>query len=196
MLLMCCRAEYDHELLSHALSLCPHWRRQKAEGISNEKSRALSITAGLLLRHALCLFGDDIENCEAEADKNGKPFLKNSDVLFSLSHSGDYAACAVSKRAVGVDIQRVTDISERVLQRFCTDNELRAIKQSRNPQLMAVKIWSLKESYLKASEKSTSQVFKTEFVFDEKRSDFNLNGFSFFMSEEISGYVLTACERQ
>ncbi len=40
----------------------------------------------------------------------GKPYAKNVDAQFSVSHSGDVVICVVSDYDVGVDIEKIRDV--------------------------------------------------------------------------------------
>ncbi|POR51572.1 4'-phosphopantetheinyl transferase [Paraburkholderia eburnea] len=88
----------------------------------------------------------------------GKPMLADSlDVAlsFNVSHSGDHALIAISRRhAVGIDIERIdTTIDWRGLARLvCTPVEKQAIETA-PPQLQAAQFfrcWTAKEALLKA----------------------------------------------
>lgn len=67
-------------------------------------------------------YGDHPWTLEKSAE--GKPYLTSPafDVpQISLSHSGEWVACALSDQPVGVDVQVVRAISDQVLARFCPD---------------------------------------------------------------------------
>ena len=77
-----------------------------------------------------------------EKTPNGKPFFPDMPQLFfSLSHSGDFCACALSDTPVGCDIQIIKDVSSGLIKRTCRDEELE--------KLDFFSLWSLKESYIK-----------------------------------------------
>lgn len=40
---------------------------------------------------------------------NGKPYLKNSNIYFSISHSIDKVACVISDKIIGLDIEKIRD---------------------------------------------------------------------------------------
>ena len=57
----------------------------------------------------------------------GKPYYEDCPLYFNISHSGEYVALAVSDMPVGIDVQRVTDIPERIMMRYirsCPDDPL------------------------------------------------------------------------
>jgi len=188
-LVYCCKISNDCAVVAHALALCSPVRRQKAERIKNLKARELSIVSGLLLRYGLLKEGIDEDIAYSE---NGRPFIKGDKLFFSLSHSGEYAACATSKKPIGIDIQKIIEIKERTMLRFCTEAETEHIKSSDEPNLTAVKLWALKESYLKASGCSTQQAFAAEFDIGGNAVKGPV-GYKFEISCEIEGYILAVC---
>ena len=107
-MLLCCRLQYDGALLQRAEAASLPARRAKAERIRSVQGRAASLAAGLLLRHGLflCGLGED----QIRTGPEGKPFLAGNPAFISLSHSGDYAACAIAPVPVGVDIQRIVPV--------------------------------------------------------------------------------------
>lgn len=82
--------------------------------------------------------------------KNGKPFLPGfPDFHFSLSHSGDWAVCAVSEFPVGVDIEQVRELRKGVAERFFSPEEC-ALLAGLGEDAFFV-FWTLKEAAVKAS---------------------------------------------
>ena len=187
-MLCCCKIEYDKALLQKALSLCPKWRRQKAEKITNAEVFASSVTAGLLLRHCLKERADEVI-----ISQNGKPYLERGE-HFSLSHSGEYAICAVSQSEIGVDIQKITEVSEKAVKRFCTESELKFLEKSADRPRDTIRLWALKESYLKASGLTASEVFAADFAIEGEKVK-GPKGYEFCLNEEIAGYVIAVCEK-
>lgn len=57
-------------------------------------------------------------------DENGKPFCKNANAFFSISHADDMVICAVSNEPVGIDVEKPISIKLSVTRRVCTPTEL------------------------------------------------------------------------
>lgn len=128
-----------------ALECVSEYRREKALRINNELKRRQSLGAELLLQKAVGR--DCISYCIGE---NGKPFFPDSDICFSLSHSGVYAVCAVSDREVGVDIEAPRANSLKLAKRFFTQSESEAISSCDVPDKEFCRYWVRKEAYIKA----------------------------------------------
>lgn len=86
---------------------------------------------------------------ELARTESGKPFFANSDrVHFSISHSRDHVACALSEGGIGVDLEDVSRdfsgvvghlLSRRELARY---RELPPVDRNR----FACAVWTLKEA--------------------------------------------------
>lgn len=123
-------------------SLMPDKRQKKCSRLSNEIDRKLCIGAYMLL---CSLTGE--ENFEFLYTETGKPYIKDNPFYFSLSHSGNYAAAAVSDFPVGIDIETVGEIKDSVIKRVCSDEERAYINKTSRDSFY--KIWTYKEAYLK-----------------------------------------------
>jgi len=82
----------------------------------------------------------------------GKPYIENCALRFSISYSGDIVACAVAQCELGLDIQQSTRGSDRLLERYFTETERESIKTGAD----FARLWSAKESYVKATGKGIS----------------------------------------
>jgi len=80
----------------------------------------------------------------------GKPYLRDySNIHFNISHSGQYVACAVANRPVGIDVQVIEEYRPDVATKVCTGKELARIEASDDPDAEFTKLWTRKEAYLK-----------------------------------------------
>lgn len=82
-------------------------RLQKASGLKHAEDRARSLCAGLALDACLHTVGLRERDVTVNSDKHGKPFLADHpEWHFSLSHSGDFAVCALDDAPIGVDLEQ------------------------------------------------------------------------------------------
>ncbi len=137
-------------LLARLIREMPPYRRAKAAGYIFDRDRALSIGVELLLFNALNDFG--ITDYEVIEGVNGKPFLKDYDVCFNLSHSGNRVMCSVAPEDVGCDVEEVKPIDIEMARMNFTDEEYSIIADA--PAGLKYdsfyRFWTLKESFLKA----------------------------------------------
>ena len=88
---------------------------------------------------------------------SGKPYLHSrheSDLRFSVSHSGDLALIALANnREVGVDVEHIRAMPgmDGVIRRYFSPSEVRALESLPDDERRRVffRIWTLKEAYLK-----------------------------------------------
>lgn len=120
----------------------PPERQQKCICYSRDIDKKLCIAVYVLLCR---LAGrDDIKFTYGE---NGKPEEENGQFFFSLSHSGQFAAAALSDRPIGIDIEVIRPVKQAVIKRVCTKNELAMISDDDNASFF--KIWTFKEAFFK-----------------------------------------------
>ena len=131
------------------------------------------------------------ENFTLFLNENGKPML---DFCFiSISHSGDYAVCAVSDSPVGVDIERTGGFKRREKYMLFTPLESEYVNE-RDSENRFYTLWTRKEAYIKAKGVILTDAAKTELV----APDFSLldlyDGFR-FTAEKSDGYIINAAEK-
>ena len=191
MLIFCKTSEQD-EIMTNASQLVSAERRKKAFRLPTRRARANSLAAELLARYVLNKYG-----CEPDDlyfDKSGRPRVKDDEAFISLSHSGEYVACAVEERIVGVDIQKIKPVGRFVIARVCTLSEQEQIKSSDDAMRVFTRFWTLKEAWRKANPNAnTKDMFKVEFSIDDKACVNGPEGFDYMISEEIDGYVIAVC---
>jgi len=90
-----------------------------------------------------------------EISGTGKPFAVGTRIQASISHSGDFAAGAIScDTSIGIDVEcwSSTQLVESLSGMFCSGSELQAVASvpvsRRNVELL--RLWTLKEAYAKA----------------------------------------------
>lgn len=89
-----------------------------------------------------------LENYEVLKTCNGKPYFKNNNVYFSLSDKDNIVVGVISKRPVGIDIERLT-YRENVVKYFFNSKEQELIENSKDKEYLFTKIWVKKEAILK-----------------------------------------------
>lgn len=145
----------DEALFRTALSRVGTARAETVARLRPADRKRLSLGAGLLLRHALRERGLDPDAVRVEPGAHGKPYLPDvPNVCFNLSHSGEYALCAVSDHPVGCDVEKLAAPELRVAERFFAPEELALLRAEHDAAAQArlfYRLWTLKESFLKAT---------------------------------------------
>jgi phosphopantetheinyl transferase len=88
----------------------------------------------------------------------------------SYSHSGPYGAAAKDIAPIGIDVQVVRDISERVAHLFLTDEETEAMSRCAITHRL-LHFWCAKEAEWKRHGGSTVTLKRTPIALIEERSD-------------------------
>ena len=163
----------DPKTFAKYFSKCPDYRKQKIALIKNEADRRLSLGVEILLAHGMS--EKKLSPYEICISPSGKPFAKNADIHFSLSHSGKYAVAAFSDSNIGVDIEMLKKVNLKLSERFFSISEQQIIDKAQNKELEFLKIWTRKEALLKTDalsftgELSDICTAKPELTFNKKR---------------------------
>ena len=180
------------------------YRQQKIALLRNRKDKNRSLGAGLLLNHGLAVYGLQERGMEYETGEWGKPSLKyHPEICFSLSHSGDYAICTIGDKPVGNDIERVKEGRLKVADRFFAKEELEwlyAAREEADRVLRMFRIWTMKETFLKAIGRGMSLSLGDFAIrMDEEsgrarvRHSFDAKYYHMREYQEIDGYCTAVC---
>ena len=135
----------------------------------------------------------DTSNLILARNKMGKPYFKDSDIRFNVSHSKGYVVSAVSVgEELGVDVEAsniTPERAERFAKRYFSDQEQSEILNS--PELFARK-WTEKEARAKFLGKSVENILSQDKTSTGPRSfdDIYLHQFS------IDGHPITLCTKR
>ena len=147
-------------LFQSAMDMASPQRREKVLGLRLMADRARSLGAELLLYHALKERGLAFEELRYTYGPYGKPaFLGQDGFSYNLSHSGDYVMLAAAEQEIGCDIQRMGSENMKLARRFFTREEvqsLEALGESEERRDLFFRLWTLKESFLKATGRGLS----------------------------------------
>lgn len=166
-------------------------RRAKIDAVRFDKDKRLSLGAGLLLHIGLTECGLKAP-FDIDYNEFGKPFLADNDgIFFSLSHSGTWAMCAISDVPVGCDIEIIKEADLKIAKRFFHPDEYEAILALATPESAAqsdmfFRIWTRKESYVKAIGKGLSLPFESFSVLDDEGENYLIRSISYDNSSRSS----------
>lgn len=172
-------------------------RKQKILRYRHAEDRKESLGAGLLMQKILGRFGISAEDVFIR--ENGKPEVEG--IYFNLSHSHGMVVCAVSKLAVGCDIEKVAKPRMNIAGKVFAESEKMYLAQFEGERLARefYRIWTMKESYVKMTgEGIRFPLTQVEFVIgdtvevyrDGSRVPCLINEY------EVEGYKLTVCSEE
>ena len=130
--------------------LVPQLRDAETRACKNKNAMREKYLVWKLLEKAVeRRFGLDFANLQFTKTANGQWICP--DFYFSLSHTGGAVCVAVSERCVGVDVEKIRGVDERLPPRVLTDGELaymRALPKQRR-DIFFFEAWVKKESTFK-----------------------------------------------
>lgn len=191
--------QWNEEAVYHEwLNRLPAERKERAESCRHAADQRRSLAGTLLVYKAFAAWQGSTQSASVQTavsqneasetpapdmafayGSDGKPYLPAYPQFhFSISHSGDYAVCAVSEKEVGVDIQEIRPVKTDIAKRFFTEAERaqieRAHMQTGHTQnakskhmlpdennYMLFRIWSAKESYVKLTGRGMAEGLTT-----------------------------------
>ena len=100
----------------------------------------------------------EILDCDARtlrfvADANGKPQLSGYSIQFNLTHSGNWAALAITPRSeVGIDVEMIRPVERSLPQHYFSSREQAILATLKNEDWLHgfFRCWTSKEALLKA----------------------------------------------
>ncbi|WP_428817973.1 4'-phosphopantetheinyl transferase family protein (plasmid) [Clostridium butyricum] len=136
-------------------------RKKKIDRLKYTKNKTSSIISDILIRS---IISDklNVKNNKIQFKRTnyGKPYLDNTlNFHFNISHSGDYVVCAIDKNIIGIDIEEKKDIDyESIAKNFFCNDEIEFILEGNYDERLTkfYRMWTLKESYVKANGKGLS----------------------------------------
>lgn len=107
------------------------------------------VARAALTRLVAARTGVDAAWVNLDYDARGRPLVSGSALHLSIAHSGEFVACAVSDRRVGVDIERVdrVEADHDLARRACSSAEREQLGELTGPAL--IRLWTRKEAVAK-----------------------------------------------
>ena len=139
-----------------------------------------------------------VENCPPILkDEYGKPYIENHEVEFNVSHSGEYLAIAVSEHPVGIDIQGPKVIREGTFRKVVQPQEESLVGKEREKDFL--RLWTLKESFVKAEGKGL-RISMKDYFFEKENNQYFVNyggqraAWTFNIEETlVADYFVSVC---
>lgn len=142
----CCdTAEISREALEQAYSILSASRKAHIDRLQKQEDKLRSL-AGEVLAQKLLREKYHITDAVIHRQSNGQPYLTGCDLHISISHCDEMVACAVSREPVGIDIERIRPIHEKLCHKVCTESELAYVLEDPG---RFFEIWTAKEAYFK-----------------------------------------------
>ncbi len=159
------------------------------------EDKARSLGAWLLASYGLRQAG--VESLTLAKSSSGKPYLRgNSKTNFNISHSKDYAMCALSNVEVGCDIEHASEPSLSIASKFFSEREKTILfdKPLEDLGKCFYTLWTLKESYAKMTGDGIDESFSKTFI-DTCKTHQIINGqmCSLYTNSWGEDYIFSMC---
>lgn len=193
----------DDEIFRQLYNRTSTYRQKKIDSFRFRKDKNLCLGAGALLNFALMEFGLSEKDMTYSFEKSGKPYFKNhKEIHFNISHSQKCAIVSVSDKDVGCDIELIAPQKLDIAEKFFHKNEYNYLQSLNNPDEQSYvffRLWTLKESYVKALGKGMTKPFD-EFSIEigDKITIFDNQDEKphFFKEYQWDKYAIACCSRQ
>ncbi len=165
-------------------------RRKKISGMYRDRDKELSLYVELICRYAV----SKVMNCRPERIKIsktdfGKPYVVSEGlypVEITLSHSGEYAVCAVSSESVGIDVEEMKTPPMEVADIAFGSAEKEYLKNAADRSEAFYTLWTRKEALLKKRGCGlVDEIAQVNVV--------EINDADIFHSVKISNHIITVC---
>lgn len=216
----------EEAVYKKAISYVDRARAARLDSMRQESSKVQSLAAGLLLSFAMenYLSGKagqgtyqvSVAQVLAELENKdilkisqysiaktelGKPYFADcTDIHFNLSHSGDYAVCAMADKEIGVDIQQWKKITNSgIIRRLLNEKETDAYERLSDveKEKHLFTLWAVKEAYVKyigAGLSKDLRALYVDFVAGNVVDEETGNACEFFCKDVFAKYAIAVCK--
>ena len=166
--------------------------KDKVDNYTNIRDKKLCMLSRKILRDILKdRYSINYNELDIKYNEYGKPYIR--DIYFNISHSNDYVLVAISKRQIGVDIEKIRNVDETLINYICTDKEKNYVLGSDDINKSLFIIFCLKEAYYKMIGTGIANLKDIEF--DINNISLN-NNFNIILDNSIDGYVIAIMEEK
>lgn len=140
--------------LEYYIDIVSDEEKNKIYKLRFEKDRLLSLGGKVLLSKALYQLGISKTDKLPPIGYNnyGKPYIKDFDIWFNISHTSSFVVCAISDQGdIGVDIENIRAIDIEEYRQILTTSEYQKLKTGSFEDFFH--LWTTKEAVMKAEGK-------------------------------------------
>ncbi|MBD8840917.1 4'-phosphopantetheinyl transferase superfamily protein [Paenibacillus sp. CFBP 13594] len=185
----------------HFLSQVSAERRAQASRFLRQADAYRSVLGEILTRVTLSkLTGLRPAELSFTHNSYGKPSLSHhSDVPFNVSHSGNWIALiSGGTDELGVDVEKIAPIDMQIAERFFSPKESQFLAAEPDDRRLETfyRLWTLKESYIKAVGMGLSIPLDSFAILPNERKEWHCKqaGTYLFLSQRLDdGHMLAAC---
>lgn len=148
----------SEDIYRSAYEALPDSVKERVDRMRMYDDKVRSVAAWSLLREGLKDIGVTMAEGRIGYGEYGKPMFMsgetgNEEIFFNLSHSEERVMCVIAERPVGCDVQIIGGSERDIAKRFFHPNEyevIRAIENEEEAARVFARLWTIKESFIKA----------------------------------------------
>ena len=187
---------FNQNDIKHFYEKIPKLKKDKIAKYKNYETKARSIIGEMILKELLSKRNISYRDLDYYVNNYGKPYLKNMDLFFNISHSFDYVIAAISDKEIGIDVEKIRKTPITIMNQFATKKEKEYILSSNNNiEERIFKIYTLKEAYFKMLGINLNHILEVEFTIKNDKIYCNDKNVKAGLINDINGYVIAYCEK-
>ena len=179
--------DYSDTFINEFYKSVPLSKKEKIIKLLDYENKKRSIVGCILLNTLL-------ENKVNEFTYNeyGKPFVKDNETFFNISHSYDYVVCAISNKRIGIDIEKIREVPMNTVNQFATEIEKNYISKSYE---RLFQIYTLKEAYFKMLGTNLNNILDIEFIINDNTITSNKDDINIIQFKK-NDYIISIIEEK
>lgn len=135
-------------------------------------------------------FNLQIEREDIVREPSGKPYIgRYPDIRFNITHTDGLVGCVTGNHPVGIDAEPIRPFPKAILRKM-TEGERAYIASAGNPDEAFMRVWTMKEAYIKLTGKGLAAFSEAECIPGQE-----LDGIECRQMIWQGKYVVTAMEK-
>lgn len=172
-------------------------KKIKIDKIRNKKRKIQSVLGEYLLKELLKIYNISYSNINYIYNEEGKPYIKDYNIYFNISHSHDYVITVINNKEIGVDIEKIRKTNISIINRICTNKEKEYVLSSNiDIEKRLFEIFTLKEAYFKMKGLNLNNLKSVEFIISNNNVTCNDNSINIKLLHIINDYIISIIEKK
>lgn len=134
------------------IKVLPEEKQNQIRKFHFDIDKKLSLLSDMFVRYLACSLMH-VKNSDLIFKKNkyGKPYIEGTmDFHYNISHTRNAIAVGISRKPIGIDVEKIKDYESEISKQFFSKNELQYIMyKEENISRRFYEIWTKKEAYIK-----------------------------------------------
>ena len=149
-----------------------------------------NIIYGRIFREIKRIYNVDLDFRDLCYGERGKPYVKNKEIFFSVSYGEKMVVFALSKKRIGIDIERIKKCDKGIVKYLYSSDESSYLYNSINIDEAFYEIWTYKEAIVKYVGCGIDKHFRELNTIDE---NYCSTGPAPLISMMYKDYILAVC---